>query len=223
MQSLTAVVLGATGLIGEQLVQQLLDDPAYSKVRILVRRPLEISHTKLEIAVVNFDNPVECRIKLGKGDCLFCCIGTTNKKVKGNNAAYRKVDFDIPVNAALWAKEAGFASYLLVSAVGANKASSNFYLRLKGEVENEIAGLHFQSFHIFRPGLLLGERKEFRFGELIAKPISKVLSLFLIGGLAKYKGVQADAVAKAMTAVAKSGKQGKWVYYYPDIIEAAKG
>src|SRR5437870_4296873 len=108
MRPLTAVVLGATGLIGEQLVAEMLTDNAFEKVRILVRRPVNITNPKLEVQTVNFDNLAEFREKLGKGDCIFCCIGTTQKQVKGDKTAYRKVDFDISVNAAKMAKHAGF-------------------------------------------------------------------------------------------------------------------
>jgi uncharacterized protein YbjT (DUF2867 family) len=218
MQSLTAVVLGATGLIGERLVQQLLSDPAFSKVRILVRRPVALSNAKLEVEIVDFENGEEYRKKLGQGDCIFCCIGTTNKKVKGDKAAYRKIDFDIPVNAARFAKAAGFNKYLLVSAVGANDASNNFYLKLKGEVEKEIRSLRFQSFHSFRPSILLGQRKEFRLGEVIGKGIMQALSVFFVGGLKKYKGIDAALVAKAMIKAAKSADEGECIHHYDDMI-----
>src|SRR5438552_3842436 len=107
MQTMKAAVLGATGLVGEQLVQQLLNDPVFSKVRILVRRPVKLSHPKLETEIVTFDNLVEYRQKLGQGNCIFCCIGTTQKKVKGDKKAYHKIDVDIPVNAAKMGKDAG--------------------------------------------------------------------------------------------------------------------
>src|SRR5215210_4593650 len=175
MQLLTAVVLGATGFIGEQLVQQLLNDAAFSKVRILVRRPVKLSHPKLEAEIVNFDNLAEYRQKLGRGDCIFCCIGTTQKKVKGNKEAYRKIDVDIPVNAAKMGKDAGFTKYLLVSAVGANVQSTNFYLHIKGLVERDIAALNFNSFHVFRPSILLGKRSEFRLAEAVGKGLMQRL------------------------------------------------
>lgn len=221
MEKLTAVVLGATGLIGEQVVQQLLVDPAYSKVRILVRRQADLSHTKLETEVVNFDDLIEFRNKLGRGDCIFCCVGTTNNKVKGDKTAYRKVDFDIPVNAAKMGKEAGFSNYLLVSAVGANPAAFNFYLKLKGEAEQKIADLKFTGFHVFRPGILLGKRKEFRMGESIAKVAMKVLSVLFIGTLKKYKGIEGLLVAKAMITAAKSGKKGMFIHQYTEMITLA--
>jgi uncharacterized protein YbjT (DUF2867 family) len=220
MLSLTAVVLGATGLIGEQLVQQLLDDAAFSNVRILVRRPVQLSHPKLEVEIVHFDDLNEYRSKLGRGDCIFCCIGTTDGKVKGDKAAYRKIDFDIAVNAAKLGKDAGFTSYLLVSSVGANEKAGNFYLKLKGEVETVIAALGFLSFHIFRPSILLGKRKEFRFGEVIGKGVMRALSVLFVGPLQKYKGVEARTVAKAMIIVARSGNKGKFIYHYSDIVKA---
>lgn len=221
MQSLTAVVLGATGLIGEQLVQQLFDDAAFSKVRILVRRPVQLSHSKLEVEIVDFNNLAEYQSKLGKGDCIFCCIGTTNEKVKGDKAAYRKIDFDIPVNAAKFGKAAGFTTYLLVSSVGANEKGANFYLKLKGEVEAEIAAVGFTGFHVFRPSILLGQRKEFRLGEMVGKALMQVASLFFVAGLKKYKGIQAATVAAAMRHVAVSNKKGLNVYHYDEIRQAA--
>ena len=222
MQSLTAVVLGATGLIGKQLVQQLLVDPVFSKVRILVRRPVELSHPKLEVAIADFNNLEDYRNKLGQGDCIFCCIGTTNKKVKGDKTAYRKIDFDIAVNAAKLGKEAGFTSYLLVSAVGANAASGNFYLKLKGEVEKAIEAVGFRSFHAFRPSMLLGERKETRMGEIIGKPLIKALSVLLVGSLEKYKGIKDETVAKGMIAAAKSGAEGVFIHHYAEMVGAAE-
>ena len=219
MQSLTAVVLGATGLVGEQLVQQLLNDPAYSKVRILVRRPVEMSHPKLEVNIVDFDDLADYRSKLGAGDCIFCAIGTTQKKVKNDKAAYKKVDIGIPVNAAKMGKDAGFTTYLLVSAVGANAFSKNFYLKLKGEAEAEIAAINFDSFHVFRPSILLGKRKELRLAELIGKKIMKGVSLFLAGGLKKYKAINAADVARAMVSAAKSDKKGMFVHPYEDMMK----
>ena len=221
MQPITAVVLGATGLIGRQLVQQLLNDPAFSKVRILVRRPVELSNSKLEAEVVNFDDLADYRKKLGRGDCIFCCIGTTMKQVKGDKATYRKIDFDIAVNAAKLGKEAGFTDYLLVSAVGANAASSNFYLKLKGEVENAVAAIGFQSFHAFRPSMLFGKRVEFRFAEIVGKPIMQALSVLMVGGLKKYRGIEGLTVAKAMVAEAKSSKKGTFIHHYDDMVKAS--
>lgn len=219
MQSFTAVVLGATGLVGEQLVQQLLNDPDFSKVRILVRRPVELSHSKLETEIVNFDNLVEYRKKLNHGDCIFCCIGTTTKKVRGDKKAYYKIDVEIPLNAAKMGKDAGFTRYLLVSAVGADAHSKNFYLRLKGEVEREIGALNFSSFHVFRPSMLYGNRKEFRLAELIGKGVMKGLSGLFAGKLKKFKGIDVADVAQAMVTAAKSEGRGMFVHHYNDMVK----
>lgn len=219
MQPKIAAVLGATGLIGEQLVQQLLNDSAFSKVRILVRRQVKLSHPKLEVQITDFDDLPKFRSALGNGDCLFCCIGTTQKKVNGNKDLYRKIDIDIAVNAAKLGKDAGFTAYLLVSAVGANINSSNFYLKLKGEVENKIASLNFVSFYTFRPGILLGERKEFRLGEIIAKMAIRMISGVFFGNLRKYKGINAADVAKAMVAAAKLSGKGMFMHHYQDMMK----
>lgn len=217
MNGQTAVVLGSTGLIGSQVLNQLLSDDAFTKVRVLVRRSVNITHPKLEVSVTDFNNYSDYQTKLGKGDCIFCCIGTTNAKVKGDKAEYRKIDFDIPVNAARFGKEAGFQQFLLVSAVGANSKSSIFYSRLKGEVEEVIATFQFKSFHIFRPSVLLGKRNENRLGERIGKVLFTIFS-FLIPS--KYKGIKDVDVAKAMINAAKEGREGMKVYYYEDMIKS---
>lgn len=215
MNGQTAVVLGATGLIGSHLLEQLLNDDAFIKVRVLVRRSIELQHPKLEVCVTDFNNYKDYQSKLGTGDCIFSCIGTTNANVKGDKALYRSIDFDIPVNAARFGKEAGFQQYLLVSAVGANPRSSFFYTRLKGELEDVIATFKFKSFHVFRPSFLLGNRKEQRMGEGIGKAVFQFFK-FLIP--AKYKDIQASDVAKAMIKAAKEGKEGMKVYYYSEMM-----
>jgi uncharacterized protein YbjT (DUF2867 family) len=222
MQAQTAVVLGATGLIGSLLTALLLDDPAFKTVRVLVRSPYGKQHPKLDVQVVNFNDAADFIHKLGTGDCIFCCVGTTQKKVKGDKAAYRKVDYDIPVNAARLASAAGFSKYLLVSAAGADAGSMNFYARLKGEAENGIKAFPFKSIHIFQPSILFGKRNEFRLGELIGKGIMKALSFVFTGWLKKYKGIDAADVAKAMASAAKKEDTGVKVYQYAEIMQLAK-
>jgi uncharacterized protein YbjT (DUF2867 family) len=217
MKLLTATVLGATGLIGEQLVEKLLSDDAFNKVRILVRRPVEFSHKKLEVHIANFDDLVDFRAKLGSGDYIFCCIGTTQKQVKGDKAAYKRIDFDIAVNAAKMARDAGYKKYLLVSSVGADAQSSNFYLRLKGQVEKAVAEQRFETFHVFRPSMLVGKRKEFRFGELIGKGVMSTFPFLFIGRAKKYKPIKVAQVAQAMIEVSKSSVKGMVVHHYEDM------
>jgi uncharacterized protein YbjT (DUF2867 family) len=197
MNGQTAVVIGASGLIGSFVVEALLKEERFSKVRVLVRRSLSIHHSKMEECITDFSDFNDYQTKLGTGHCIFCCIGTTNAKMKGNKTAYRKIDFDIPVNAARFGKEAGFEQFLLVSAIGASAKSNVFYTRLKGEVEDVIATFHYKAYHIFRPSLLLGPRKEMRVGERIAKIFMQAFT-FLTP--ANYKPIQACDVAQAMVS-----------------------
>jgi uncharacterized protein YbjT (DUF2867 family) len=214
----TAVVIGATGLTGGLVVQELLNDPAFGQVLVLVRGGFALVHPKLTVKTVDFTNMDDFKNKLGQGSVIFSCIGTTQKKVNGDTAAYRKIDYDIPVNAAVFGHQLGFNTFVLVSAVGANPQSTNFYLRLKGEVDEAVSSAGMASINIFRPSLLLGSRKEFRLGENIMKPIAKGLSFFLGGGLAKYKAVEAGDVARAMVAAARQALPGNHVYEYEGII-----
>lgn len=214
MNGQTAVVLGATGLIGSALLEQLLTNDAFSTVRVLVRRPISIQHPKLEVLITDFSDYDAYRKNLGTGDCIFSCIGTTNAKVKGDKLLYRSIDFDIPVNAARFGKEAGFKQYLLVSAIGADACSRIFYSRLKGEVEEMIAGYKYKSFHVFRPSFLAGRKPNERTGEAILTTLFQFFSLLIPS---KYKAIEAAEVAKAMIKAAKAGKEGLSIYYYREM------
>src|SRR3954465_11463420 len=183
LEQQVAVVLGTTGMIGNLLTQRLLKDPGFSKVRVLVRRPLSYEHPRLEVQVVDFDNTNDIQSKLGTGDCIFSCIGTTQKAVQNDEAVYWKIDHDIPVHTATLGKAAGFHTFLLVSSVGANTKTTNFYLQLKGIVEKDILSANYRSTHIFRPSLLLGEREEKRFAEGFFQHMMKPLSSVMVGAL----------------------------------------
>ncbi|HLP35240.1 NAD(P)H-binding protein [Lacibacter sp.] len=215
MNGQTAVVLGATGLIGSSLVEQLLADDKFSTVRVLVRRPIAIQHPKLEVLITDFTDYDTYKKNLGTGDCIFSCVGTTNANVKGDKLLYRSIDFDIPINAARFGKEAGFKQFLLVSAIGADARSRFFYTRLKGEVEEMIAGYKFKSFHVFRPSFLVGRKQSERTGETLLTSLFRVFS-FLIPS--NYKAISGATVAKAMLTAAKQEKEGLSVYYYNEMI-----
>ncbi len=221
MQALTAVVLGSTGFIGHYVVEELIKDSTFTKVRLLVRKPVQPQHSKVEVVVTNFENKGRYRNDLGSGDCIFCCIGTTMSKVGGNKDAYRKIDYDIAADAAGFGSDAGFSQYLLVSSVGADTESNNFYVRLKGETEQSVSKNPFKAIHIFRPSFLMGERKEFRMAELAAKGLMKVATIFLIGKLRKYKGIEGRTVAIAMVQAVKTYSQGKNIYNYDEIKRLA--
>jgi uncharacterized protein YbjT (DUF2867 family) len=222
MKQQTALVLGATGLIGSNVVTLLLEDYSFDKVRVLVRREYNIDHPKLEVEKVNFQDPEEFSTKVGKGDAIFCCVGTTMNKVKGDKVAYRKIDYDIAVNAANFGLAGGYTKYLLVSSIGANAKSKNFYLKLKGETENAVSSYTYKSLHIFQPSFLLGKRNEVRIGEVMGKGVMQGLSIFFFGSLSKYKAIDAETVAKAMVAASKIDEAGRNIYTYSDIINLNK-
>lgn len=195
-----ATLIGATGLIGGHLLELLLQDNYFEQVRILIRSPLDLAHPKLEKKLVDFSDPESFRIALEDSEVIFCAIGTTQKKVKGDLKAYRQVDYAIAVNAARFGNETGCKKFILVSAVGANSKSRNFYLRLKGETEEAVQASGIPEVYILRPSLLLGNRKEFRFGEKLAGWLMRPVSFILP---AKYRPVKAPDVAKQMIQAAK--------------------
>jgi len=217
---MTATLIGATGLIGNYLLDELLNDDFYHAVRILIRRPMEFTHSKLEKKLVDFTDAESFRLALEGSDVVFCSIGTTQKKVKGDKAAYRKVDYDITVNAAKFCKLNGCETFVFVSSVGANSKSNNFYLKLKGEVEDAVKAVGLKSVHIMRPSVLLGERKEFRLGEKISKGIMSTFS-FLIPS--KYKPMHGRVVAKAMLAAAMKTEEGFFIREYRAIKQLSAG
>jgi len=206
---MTATLVGATGLIGSYLLEELLNDPYFDTVRILIRRPIDITHPKLEKKIVDFNDNDSLLVALSNSDVLFCSIGSTMKKVKGDKEAYRKIDFEIPVKLARFCKMTGCEKFILVSSAGANSKSRNFYQRLKGETDEAIKESGLKTIHIMRPSLLLGERKEFRLGENIGKAVMTSLS-FLIP--AKYKAIQGNDVAKVMLALAKKNEEEFFIH-----------
>jgi len=214
MSQRTATLIGATGLIGSHLLKCLQDDDDFKTIRLLVRRPVPYNHPKIRVLVIDFAD--EAAFKAGIAGCnaVFCTVGTTNKKVKGDKAAYRKVDYDIPVNAARFCAETGCPHFLLVSSVGANSKGGNFYIKLKGEVEDQVRNISIPSVSIFRPSMLLGKRPESRPLEAIVQVMIKPLSLLFPS---KYKPIAAEDVAKAMIAACKQSKPGFHIYHFKEM------
>jgi uncharacterized protein YbjT (DUF2867 family) len=217
-----ATVIGSTGLIGGKLIQLLQEDRFYDSVRAVVRRPVAFDHPKVEMKLVNFDDHESLKLAIDGSHSVFCAIGTTQKKVKGDKAAYRKVDYDIPVNAARFSAETGCQNYQLVSSVGADSKSGNFYLKLKGEVEDAVENFSIPSVSIFRPSMLVGDRKEFRLGEKIAQPLMNLFGFMLIGKWEKYHSIDALSVARAMVQAAKENIRGVSIYDYETILAKSK-
>jgi len=211
MTEKTATLIGATGLVGGELLSLLLDDNYFRKVRILVRRPFTMNHPKLERKLVDFSDADSVLVGLDESDVVFCTIGTTMKKVRGNKEVYRKIDYDITINIARYCKIMNCKNYIVVSAVGADSGSRNFYLNLKGEVEDILKKVGIESTYIMRPSMLLGKRNEFRFGERIAIPLIKKIAFLLPS---KYKPIEARDVARAMLAAAKRHEKGFFICEY---------
>jgi len=222
MNKLTAVVLGASGLTGNLLLQELLKDNDFKTVRILVRRNVDINHPKLQQEIVNFNDIDDYTKKFGEGDVIFSCIGTTQKKVKGDENLYKKIDFDIPIDAARIGISKNFKKFLIVSAIGANEKSVNFYLRLKGRTENALKEFPFVSIGIFQPSIISGNRIENRMVEKIAQAIMGLISFSFFGPLEKYKAIGANNIARAMINESKQKNSGVHYYRYNEMMELAR-
>ncbi len=203
----TALIAGSTGLIGKHLLQLLLESDQYNLVKAITRKPLDFQHPKLENIIVDFDRLTEQYAHF-KADDVFCCLGTTMKQA-GSKDAFQKVDYVYPVELAKICKSQGAKQYLLVSALGANKKSSIYYNRIKGELEEAIDVLGYERYDIFRPSLLMGERTDKRAGEDAAKLFYGIFG-FLIP--TKYKGIQGNKVAQAMIYFSSSTEKGKFIH-----------
>jgi len=203
MNQKTALVFGATGLTGSCLLKLLLNDSRYGKVKVFLRKKTDFpSDEKLEIHVVELSSP-EKYSHLLQGHDLFCCLGTTIA-VAGSKEAFRKVDFELPVKIAEAASRNKISSFSIISSLGANAKTSNFYLQTKGDMEESVQKFSFKRIAILRPSMLLGDRKEVRFVELIGKGLMRTFGFVFIGELKKYKAIHADDVAKAMIAIANN-------------------
>lgn len=219
MSNRTATIIGVTGLIGGHLYELLKYDPQFDTIRLLVRRPFEHANAKTEAKLIDFSDWESYWLGINESSVVFCTIGTTQKKVARDKSAYRKVDFDLAVKAAQLCKEVGCPQFILISSAGANAQSKNFYLRLKGEVEDAVRAVGLPSVAVLRPSMLLGKRKEKRTGEKIMQRFMQAFS-FLIPK--KYQAIEAADVAKAMVVLAGKQKPGFATYENEAIKDLAK-
>lgn len=196
----TAIVFGATGLIGNQLINLLRNDDRYDSIKVFSRRGLSITDNKLEVKITNLFDYKNYQHEV-KGDDLFFCIGTTSAKTK-DKEEYRQIEFNLPVELGKIARRNDIPNFIIVSSIGANAKSKSFYLKNKGEMEDNLLQFGFKKLHILRPSLLLGKRNEFRIWELIGKLFYLIFGLFMIGKLRNYKGIKAITVAKCMLYLA---------------------
>jgi len=214
----TALLAGATGLVGGHCLNELLASPHYESVISIGRRPLGRSHPKLREVTTDL-HAVAPDLAAGADD-VFCCVGTTIKKA-GNRDAFRRVDFDMPMALARAALGAGATRFCLVSSVGAGPRARTFYLQVKGALEDTLGDLEFRSLLLFRPSLLLGNRAEPRAGERFAELALQVVNPLLRGGWRKYRGIEAVAVARAMLRLAEQGAEGRRVVESDEIARIA--
>ena len=212
----TAVIIGSTGLVGSQLLQQLLVSPRYSKVVSLSRRHLDLSHPKLTSHVIDFENLTHY-VELFKGDVFFSCLGTTLKQA-GSLTAQRKVDFDYQFICAQMAANNGVPHYCLVSSSGANAHSMSRYLKIKGELEQQVKQLGFSRLSILQPSLLVGERSELRMAEKLGKVVLLLLTRF--GALKRYRPITGEQVAMKMLTVSLNQQQPIAYYTLDELFES---
>ena len=198
----TAIIFGSTGLVGNHLLNLLINDNYYSSIKIFVRSNVNIKNPKLEIINIDFKALDNYFDKI-KGDDCFFCIGTTKKDTPDKNE-YRRVEYEIPVKIASIAKKNNINLFMYVSSSGSNINTKNLYLKNKGETEEILKGLNFPRLSIIRPSLILGPRNKFRLGEFILQKLFKNLSFLFQGSLKQYRAIDAKDIAKAMINISKN-------------------
>jgi len=206
--------------VGSYLLDELLNDADYEKVMIVVRKNLNISHPKLETIIGNYHSLPDLKRNI-VADEIFITLGTTRKNTP-DKGEYYQTDHDYPVLAAKIAKEKGAKSVFVVTAVGANANSGIFYVKMKGEIERDIIALDFEHTHIFRPSMLMGNRKEHRPLEKTFIKIWSVINRIFIGKLNRYRGIDGAAVAKAMINAAKNQSEKVKIYYWKEMNDRLK-
>ncbi|MBO97716.1 MAG: semialdehyde dehydrogenase [Flavobacteriales bacterium] len=214
-----AVIFGGTGLTGKHLVSLILGDPKFSEIIIVSRNKINLNHKKITNKIINFSKYEEIESSILKNSIVFSCIGTTMHQVNGNEKKYKSIDLDITVNIAKASKKVGAKKFLFISTARANSLSKNFYLKLKGDIENTVIDCNFKSVFIFRPSLLLGKRKEKRPIEKIVQIIMSYLSFLFPNSI---KAINASDVAKHMIHIAKSNLSGINIISNKDIINHCK-
>ncbi|WP_339657397.1 nucleoside-diphosphate sugar epimerase [uncultured Maribacter sp.] len=215
----TAIILGASGLTGGILLQKLIDDSRYSTIKLFSRSRIEGLPNKVIQFIGNLLELEQFR-KDFIGDEVYCCIGTTAKKTPDKNL-YKKIDYGIPVSAAKLAKENDIPTFLVISAMGANRTSSIFYNRTKAEMEHDVLQQGIENTSILRPSLIGGERNEGRVLEKIGIMVFKILQPFFIGPLKKYRIINAESIAQAMLHLANNTSNTEVIIASNDIMKLA--
>ena len=206
------VLLGASGLVGSNVLTELLAHDQVGQITILVRNSLQLTHPKLTQVRTDFTD-LSALDSIGSVDALFCCIGTTRKKTP-DLVQYKAIDYGITMEVARRAKQLGCKQIHLISSVGANAKSSNFYLKIKGEIEEGIQTLGFETCLIYRPSMLIGARNESRPAEKIGQILTPVFDFFTFGG--NYHSIRATNLAQCMARQVEISKPGKQILFYRD-------
>lgn len=209
----SALVVGATGLVGSELVRLLCDSEEYAAVNVIARSPLDFQHKKLTVCVRAFDELYDDDLEFAHE--IYCCLGTTRKKA-GTREAFEKVDVEYPVQLAAMAKNRGIHHMIVISAMGANEKSLAYYNRVKGKMEKQLEAIDLPQLSIVRPSLLVGDRGEFRLGEKLGEYALNLFNPLLIGPLRRYRSIEASQVALAMMVIALYGKKAKLAIYPSD-------
>lgn len=217
MTTRKALIVGSTGLIGGYCLQTLLNDPNYSEVTAIVRRPILKTHRKLKTVISKFNDLENDLAKIQAHD-VYCCLGTTIK-LAGSQESFKKIDFSLVVSIAEFMRKQGAEQFIVISSMGADPNSKVFYSQVKGGMEQDLQKLSYPCVKIIRPSLLLGERDEFRLGEKIGVILAPVLKPFLMGGLKKYRPVEAEKVAMFMVKVAHEEPISGVHVYESDLID----
>lgn len=200
--SKTAIILGATGLTGGLLLKQLINDRRYHKIILFSRKPCGFKHDKIEEHLINLLELSTYKAQFIAED-VFCCIGSTKAKTP-NEKLYYQIDYGIPVMAAQLCKENNIQTFIVISALGADKQSKMFYNRTKGKMEEAVLMEKITNTYILQPSLISGTRNEKRFGEDIAKLFMKLINPILLGSLSKYKSIHPITIAKCMVFLANN-------------------
>ncbi|MBO9665903.1 MAG: oxidoreductase [Bdellovibrio sp.] len=212
-------LVGASGLVGHELLLVLAQLNQVKAIKVVTRSPLGRLPAKSENLILNFDKMSEHSETL-KANVYVCCLGTTIATA-GSQEAFRKVDYDYVMEFARIAEKNGAQKFLVISSIGANPQASAFYTRVKGEMERDLRKLHIPQIEIFRPSLLLGERKEHRSGEKLAQRLSPILNPLLVGPLKKYRAIKATDVARAMGSAVLNFNPGLYIYESDEIHRIA--
>ncbi len=211
----TAIILGATGLTGRELLQLLLENPDYSKVKVFSRRSCDIQNPKLEEHICDLLQLKE-QSEIFTADEVFCCIGTTKAKT-ADKELYHSIDYGIPVQAGQLAEKNNIPSFSVISAIGADPTSSVFYSRTKGEMEEALLALKIPNLLIYRPSLIYGKREDKRWAERVGTYIIKGLQALMIGKLRKYRATSGAELAEAMLRGA--GQEGHKILFRDDFMQ----